>query len=337
MGREGFVFKEMFIYYLKNINTIMASLTQAADIILKKCLNLKKGEKVLIITNPHKLRFVHALFKHARKLAETKLLTIPVARRSGEEPPKYAAREMKLHKVVILMTAYSLTHTKASRDAAKAGARIIASMPGITEATIKRAVDVDYKKMQKQTDKLKKMLDKGEKARVASKAGTDIQFSIKARLAESDTGIIKKGIGNLPGGEAFIAPVENTASGRIIIDGSVLKRKIRTPINVLAREGYAVKISGKKEAKALKETLEHVKDLKAYSIAEFGIGTNPKAKITGNTLEDEKAKGTCHIAFGNNIGFGGKTDVPVHIDGIILNPTIYIDGKMIIKDGKFLF
>jgi len=315
----------------------MNKLQSAAEIILNKCMDVKKGEKVLIITNPHKMDFVHTLFKQAQKITEAKLITMPAAERNGEEPPKYIAREMKINDIILILTAYSITHTKASRDAAKIGARI-ASMPGITEDMIKRTIDVNYKTLEKNTKKLKQLLDKGKAARITTKAGTDIRFSIKGRLAETCTGIIKRGmIKNLPAGEAFIAPVEGTADGRIIINGSVMRRRIRTPITIIVKEGYAVKIKGKKEADALKETLEQVKDLKAYNIAEFGIGTNPKAKITGNTLEDEKAERTCHLAFGNNIGFGGKTDVPVHIDGVIKDPTIFIDEKIIIKDGKFLF
>ncbi|MBW2981407.1 aminopeptidase [Candidatus Woesearchaeota archaeon] len=315
----------------------MSDLKTAARVILKDCLKIKKREKVLIITNPHKLDFVHVLLKEAQKITEAKLITIPVARRSGEEPPKYVARKMKLYDIILILTAYSLTHTKASRDAAKAGARI-ASMPGITEDMMKRAIDINYKLLENQTKKLKKLMEKGKEVRVISNAGTDIRFSIKGRLAETCSGIIRRRmIKNLPAGEVFIAPVEGTADGVYKIDGSILRRKIKTKITVIVKEGYAVKIRGGREAKALRETLKDVKDLKAYNIAELGIGINPKAKITGNTLEDEKVKGTCHLAFGNNVGFGGKVNVPVHIDGIIKKPSIFIDGKIIIKDGKFIF
>jgi leucyl aminopeptidase (aminopeptidase T) len=71
-------------------------------------------------------------------------------------------------------------------------------------------------------------------------------------------------------------------------------------------------------------------------VAELGIGTNDKALITGNVLEDEKAIGTVHIAFGDNKSMGGKIRVASHLDGVIMDPTVYVDGNLIMKDGKFL-
>ncbi|MCH6574776.1 MAG: PAS domain-containing protein, partial [Bacteroidetes bacterium] len=64
--------------------------------------------------------------------------------------------------------------------------------------------------------------------------------------------------------------------------------------------------------------------------------TNDKAIISGNILEDEKVLGTCHIALGNNTGFGGKINIPLHLDGIIKNPTISVDNKKIMESGKLL-
>jgi leucyl aminopeptidase (aminopeptidase T) len=310
----------------------MARLIKAARTILNECMDVKAGERVLIITDKNRIEFVHTLLKEAQKITTAKMINIPVGARNGEEPPRYVAREMKKYNVVLMLTAFSLTHTKATRDAAKAGARI-ASMPGITKGMMKRAIVVDYENMDARTKKIKQILDKGKDVRVTTRKGTDLRFSIKEREAEALGGLLnKKGIfGNLPSGEVFIAPREGTADGVYIVDGSILNRNVRKLVKITVKKGYAVKIEG---AEDLKEVLEKVKDLKAYNIAEFGIGTNPKAKVTGRVLEDEKAKGTCHIALGNNIGFGGKTDVPIHVDGIILKPTIFVDGKKIIKDGK---
>jgi leucyl aminopeptidase (aminopeptidase T) len=72
------------------------------------------------------------------------------------------------------------------------------------------------------------------------------------------------------------------------------------------------------------------------NFAEFGIGTNDKAIITGSPLEDEKVKGTAHLALGNNIFFGGKVSVPFHVDGIFLQPTIWANDKIIMNNGKFI-
>ncbi|MBW2965577.1 aminopeptidase [Candidatus Woesearchaeota archaeon] len=313
----------------------MARLTKAIKTILNNCMQIKKGESVLIITDNNKIDLAESLLKEAHKITKANLINIPIGERHGEEPSKNIAEEMKRYDAILILTTYSLTHTKASRDAAKKGARI-ASMPGVTEEMMKRAIDVDYKEIERQTKRLKEILDKGNDVRVTTKKGTDLSFSIKGRKAEYWEGIKKGMIKNLPTGESFLAPVEGTANGRFVIDGSVLSFKIENPITVEVKNGFATNIKGGNEADLLRKVLENVKDKNAFNIAEFGIGTNPKAKITGNVLEDEKVKGTCHLAFGNNVGFGGKTDVPIHIDGIILKPTIFVDGKIIIKDGKLI-
>src|SRR3989338_8622413 len=134
----------------------------------------------------------------------------------------------------------------------------------------------------------------------------------------------------------LLAPVEGTANGAYVVDASFAGiGKLKSPIKIYVKNGRAVKIYGEK-ADVLNELLDSAgKD--ARNIAEFGIGTNEKAKITGNILEDEKVIGTCHIALGNNVGFGGKTSVQLHLDGIIKNTTIFVDENKIIDKGKFLF
>ena len=96
-----------------------------------------------------------------------------------------------------------------------------------------------------------------------------------------------------------------------------------------------IKIEGRK-AKDLEKRLDRIGP-KAYMLAEFAIGTNPKAMVTGNVLEDEKVLGTCHIAIGNNVSFGESNDVPVHLDGIISRPTVIVGSRTILENGNALF
>jgi leucyl aminopeptidase (aminopeptidase T) len=72
------------------------------------------------------------------------------------------------------------------------------------------------------------------------------------------------------------------------------------------------------------------------NIAELGIGTNEKAMLTGEILEDEKIFGSCHVAFGASAGIGGTVQVPVHLDCIILRPTVELDGEAIVRDGELV-
>ncbi len=58
------------------------------------------------------------------------------------------------------------------------------------------------------------------------------------------------------------------------------------------------------------------------TLAELGIGTNDRARVTGVILEDEKIYGTVHIALGSNDTFGGTVAAGIHVDGIITRPRL---------------
>ncbi|MBI3579036.1 MAG: aminopeptidase, partial [Ignavibacteriales bacterium] len=136
--------------------------------------------------------------------------------------------------------------------------------------------------------------------------------------------------------EAYLAPVEGESQGIVVVDGSMASvGMVREPIRITVKDGYATDITGGAEAKRLTELLEpHGKD--GRTVAEFGIGTNDKAILTGLILEDEKVMGTIHIAFGDNKSMGGSVRVASHLDGLIKEPTVWFDETMIMKDGKFL-
>ena len=307
--------------------------------IFKVNLSVKKTETVLIVIDKNKRKIGKLFLKIGGEFTKKiDLIEIPVGRINGDEPPKKIAKKMLSYNVELLITTMSLTHTKARKNASEKGARI-ATLPNITESTLKRALNVDYKKMHKRIEKISNALDKGKIATITSKQGANLTLSIKGRKAHGRTSGIftKKGkYGNLPDGESFIAPVEGTAKGVYIIDGSVGSiGKVDKPIKVFVEDGYVKKITGGEAAKQLKKSLNKI-GKKSRNIAELGIGANDKAVISGNMLEDEKVMGTCHIALGNNTSFGGKVDVPLHIDGLIKKPTIFIDNKKVMQEGKLL-
>ena len=309
------------------------------EITLKKCLGLEKNESFLVVTDEGLLNIGKEFLEAAKNITDkAKLIKIPIPKVHGAEPSKNVAEEMLKYDAELLITTKSLSHTNARINACKKGARIV-TMPGITKEILERAVDIDYDKLMKVHEKLGNIIDKGEEVKIKTELGTDLKFSIKGREAFGrDAGLFtKKGsFGNLPTGEIFVAPVEGTANGAYVVDTSFASiGKLESPIKVFVKNGFAVKTEGDK-AEELGKLLDSVGP-KARNIAEFGIGTNEKAKITGNILEDEKVIGTCHIALGNNMGFGGKTSVQLHLDGIIKSPTIFIGNKRITDKGKFIF
>jgi len=310
---------------------------RAARIALTQCLGVKKKDTVLIITDKPKKKIAEAFFYEAMSLARHVLLvTIPVGKIHGEEPPKLVAEVMRKYDVLLLITTKSLTHTNATKLAKKKGSRV-ASMPGITEDMAKRCLPVDYKKMAALNKKLIKYLKKTNKVYITTSKGTAMTLVVKGRKLLDDNGIYtKKGtVGNLPAGEVCFAPKEGASEGVFVVDASMFDEKMKKPITIKVKKGYAYDIQGGAQAKKL---LKMIKPLgkSAFNIAELGIGTNPKAKVTGKVLEDEKVKGTCHIALGNSTALGGKIYAKCHLDGVMKKPTIFFDKKCIMKNGKFL-
>ena len=316
----------------------MINLEKPSGIILKKCMAAKKGERILILIDRNNRRIGEALFKKAKEICDAVIKEIDVPCYDGQEPTADIAKLMLKQDVIVIATTKSLSHTIARKAACDAGARI-ASMPGITETVTKRAIDVDYDKIKKINEKICSVLKRSRKVRITTSKGTDLLLSISKKSIFSDDGLYhKKGKwGNLPAGEAGGAPIEGIAEGTVVIDQSMAGiGKLKRPIKLIIKKGNVVRFVGGKEAAKLRRLLESFKDKKVYNIAELGIGTNEKAKVSGNILEDEKVYGTAHIALGNNISYGGKIDAPCHLDGIFSKPTIFIDGKKRVKSGKIV-
>ena len=317
----------------------ITKLDTASQIAIRDCMGAKKNEKILIITDEVKREIGLSLHENAIRLGYYSLLVeMKSGRINGEEPPIEVAELMQKFDVVFCPTAKSLTHTDARRAASAIGVRI-ATFPGITKDVMIRGMNADYKSISKRTIKLTEILEKGSEIRVTAPAGTDLSFSIKGRKAYASKGLFhaKGESGNLPTGEAFLAPVEGTSNGVFVTDGSFAGLGLIKNVNIRieVENGFATKITGGALAKKLKAQLDAV-GKNAFNIAEFGIGTNDSAKLSGVLLEDEKVMGTIHIALGNNVSMGGSVNVPIHLDGVVKKPTVWMDGKLLMKDGKLL-
>lgn len=317
---------------------ISNELYSASQIAIRDCMGVQKHERILIVTDEPLRTLGYALWKAAKDFGNEVLLTEILPRTSnGEEPPSEIAELMKKFDVVFCPTSKSLTHTDARRSASAGGVRI-ATLPGVTEEIMVRCMNADYNAIARRTFALCTLMEKTSVIRVTSPAGTDITMPMKGRTAHASSGLFReKGqSGNLPTGEAYLAPLEGLSNGVVVVDGSMAQvGLLTTPIRIIVKDGYAVTIEGGEEAEALKKLLEpHGKD--AYTVAEFGIGTNDKAIITGKIIEDEKVMGTIHIAFGDNKSMGGTVRVASHLDGLIKSPTVWFDEKMIMSNGKFM-
>jgi len=321
------------------------TLKKGARVAVRDCLNVKKGEKVVVVTDTIKESIGEALFATAEeRKSEVVLVKMLPRSRHGEEPPKTVAELMKAAKVVIAPTKYSLTHTQARKQATAKGARI-ATLPNITEEMMSSGgMTADFKKIAKRIRKVHRVVKQSKEAKLSTAHGTELVMGLRGRnWITDDTGIChKKGqYTNLPAGEIFIAPLEGTAEGKLVVDGAFLEKPVEHPVTVFIKEGEAYRFEGGVAAKRVKAALvdasKKTRNKKGpYNVAELGIGMNDKAKIIGNVLEDEKVLGSVHVGFGDNSTYGGRVKAGFHIDGIIKDATLEIDGKLILKDGKLM-
>lgn len=315
----------------------MTELGRAIDTVLVDCLGVQPDENVLVLTDPPQRRIAGPLITRARDLGAEALL-IEMAERAthGTEPPAPVAAAMLAADVLIAPTTKSVSHTEARLAATQRGVRA-ASMPNVTEDMLVRTMSANYDEVRRRSRIVAELLTKGVRVRITSGRGTDLSLSIEGRAGIPDDGNFKApgSFGNLPAGEGFVAPVEGSANGRIVFDGSMWPiGLLKEPLEVDVVRGYAESFTGA-AAQAFREIVEpYGRD--AVAVAELGIGTNDAATLTGQVLEDEKILGTIHLAFGDNHSFGGSIRVPSHQDGVVMSPTVTIDREVVLQAGRLL-
>ncbi|MFD1205620.1 aminopeptidase [Sporosarcina contaminans] len=242
-------------------------------------------------------------------------------KKSGEEPPEETANEMLNYELVFCLTKHSLTHTVARKNANAKGISVI-TMPGITEDMfLHGAMSADYSKVEAETMEMTGKLTEAKTVTIRTGKNYELVIPVQGRDGVPSTGVFRKpgASGNLPSGEAYIAPPEGEAEGTIEINGSIAGiGLLEHPVVLTIEKGRLVNATGT-DGETL---LTLLGDGDGRYLCELGIGTNHAARLTGNILEDEKAYNTIHIAFGSNHTFGGTIKTNVHIDCVTKNPTV---------------
>ncbi len=286
-----------------------------------ECMNIQEFESVLIVSDDIRESIGRALEKAGEVIGcEVVYMEMNAKGEHGGEPPSSVSSAMMESDVVFAPTTYSLTHTEARKKACENGARI-ATMPGITEEMMDSSMNADYSKIKEKAEELKEKLEGAKNIHISSDKGTDLSLDVEGRTWNIDAGQCEKGeVTNLPAGEVFIAPI--SGDGRLVIDGSFAGLGKIDRIEILFEDGEAIDISDSK----LEDRVNSVCRC-GRNLAEFGIGLNPNAVLIGEVLQDEKVKGTIHIAIGDNSGFGGNVNCDLHLDGVVENPTVEVDGE----------
>ncbi|NPA33112.1 MAG: aminopeptidase [Aquificae bacterium] len=228
---------------------------------------------------------------------------------------------------LIALSYYSTTHTTYRKILTDAFRARYASMPLFEPRMLLGPMDVNWEELAKLTRDIADVLTEAEYAELSSPQGTELELSLKGRRAIPDTGLLTEpgSFGNLPAGEAFIAPLEGTAQGKLTITHAPNKR-LERELTLRIQNGAVETIEGfDPYREELESTFETYPE--ARLIAELGVGTNPKAKRPDNVLEAEKILGTVHIALGDNHTFGGSVKVPFHADFVVFEPTLVVGGR----------
>lgn len=312
-------------------------LDRAVSAVVNDCLEVAAGENVLVIANPATLGLGERLRGEAGRAGADAVLALMAERDShAAEPPPTIAAAMREADVVLAPTVQSLSHTASRKAASEAGARI-ATLPGVTEEMLARVMSADMGELRRRGTAIADALNAGSVARITCANGSDLSIGLAGRVAIPDAGELGApgAFGNLPCGEGFISPDDEACEGTLVVDGTIAGVGIPTePVTLTVVGGRLVEATGPEGAALLDLLRRHGEE--ATTIAELGIGTNERAELTGNVLEDEKLLGTAHVAFGASQAIGGRIQVPVHLDCVIMRPVVSIDGIEIVRDGKLL-
>ena len=316
----------------------------AARSVIRTCMQVRPHENVLVVTDPTTSEVGRALYEAASEVTDRILMMMmPRSHMQGNEPPASVGHHIRRQNVELLATKNSLTQTRPRLTSSREGARI-ASMPGITqEMMASGGMTADYNALQKEISGLNPLLRRRRDVRVTTEAGTDIRFRTGARWVLEDNGICNRPgqVTNLPAGKVFVLPQEQSMSGKIVIDGSWEGTLLEEPITFLVEDGLVVGISGGETAGKLQEVLDEARvGLRpsranlVNTVAEFGFGMNPRAKISGKRLEDQVVRGAAYFGFGDNSALGGSANVGIHVRGVMIDPTIELNDVDLVVEGR---
>jgi leucyl aminopeptidase (aminopeptidase T) len=287
---------------------------------------VEPNESLLIVTDSETDSAIAStiMAASARLGVEAVTVTMSAKALTGNEPSAPVVAPMLSLDVIICPTNETLFHTNARTAACRRGARFI-SMAGATmQVLASDAMLADFAKG-KVLRRLVQMLPRAKRIRVTSAAGTDLTLCVLGRRGRRITGMRRRrgDATGVPDIEAYIAPLEHSTKGKLVIDGSTcVTGLVRQPIKIDVKQGIARTITGGSEARRLLRTLRKAGGSVASSIAEFGIGLNPLARIRGAITEDEAVLGTAHWALGDNQRFGGRNSAPTHVDMVLRRPRI---------------
>ncbi len=318
----------------------LSAMAAGAMTVVRQCAAVSPGEHVLILTDDGMPRAVpDALAFAAASLGGVPVVVVmPRRQRPGQEPPPLVADAMKRAQVILAPTSVSVFHTQASRAAAACGARMLALSECREETLVRGGIQADFRARAEVAARLAGQL-RGEVLELSTPAGTRLRSCIGGRTAVANTGLAHRPgeRSGLPTIEAYVAPLEGTTEGVVVVDASGgTIGLVPVPVVIQIREGRAVEFGGGPQARTVEGLVAQVGHRDAAMLSEVGIGLNPRAEVVGRIIEDEGTYGTCHVALGSNSHFGGRVEVPFHLDLVMWRPDVSVDGRVLMRRGRLV-
>ncbi|PCJ87516.1 MAG: hypothetical protein COA52_14030 [Hyphomicrobiales bacterium] len=324
--------------------------------------NIKAGHRVLILSDTaHDPRVWQAIMTILSDIgAETTLSLFDRRPADYYDPPSAVCEAMMNSDFNILLCSTGMLHSAANFRAMEAGIPAICMDGGMTlEMFQSGAVTEDMRMIALRKHYVAKNVfgPNAKECRVTSRHGTDFTYSVKGCITQPplppedfdsykiiDFAKDENRPGNnllyylFPTGEFNVAPEEYTANGKLVIDFTMHHiGRVFTPIELTVKDGRVISIDGDADARILRDYLKTYGDENAYMCpAEASVGVNAKAVVRGIQREDKNIWGTMHFGLGTNIDVGGSIRSNIHMDGVILHPTLYVDGEKRIDNGRFL-
>ena len=251
-----------------------------------------------------------------------------------------AAGAADVPRIIIAMSNNSTSHTNYRKLACAAGSRF-ASLPHFDPDMFGTSMNVDWSALAERTARLVAAINRAEWVNVECPNGTAMHICKRSRQAEGDDGMLTAPgcFGNLPAGEAYLAPLEGESHGTMVVEWGPTS-KLDSPLTLTVADGRVIRIEGEDPLRSRLETM-FIENDACRNLAELGIGTNDKASRPDNVLEAEKILGTIHLALGDNTGFGGDVAAPFHEDYVFYQPTVTLvmaDGseEIFLDNGKLM-
>ena len=318
---------------------------RGAKAIVEICASIKEGEHVLIVTDFDTLKSAQIIAGAVlANNADVEMVVMTPRELDGNEPPLSTRAAMEKSEVILMPVSKSLAHTEATKSALINGSRILSLTATSEELLSSDAYKADFKKQQPICEKVAQLFTNANDVVITSLAGTTLRTSAEGRKGNAHSAIVDKPgqFSAAPSIEASFSPVENSMEGIFVADASIPYLGIgllSTPIKFTIKDGRIIKTEGSNEAKKITKIWSEQYDPNVYNIAQVAIGLNPEIKAPIGVLGcnyDEGAFGIIHIGIGTSSNIGGKIKASTHFDAVMNKPTMKLDGKIILDNGKLI-